>query len=323
MIGSSPRLRGTRPDAGHGDPRERFIPAPAGNTPRTRTRTSTRTVHPRACGEHATLVTEEADPSGSSPRLRGTRKRASPIEPGGRFIPAPAGNTPPSGRSACGWAVHPRACGEHLKRKTIETPEAGSSPRLRGTRPHQVPGRHRRRFIPAPAGNTSCAGWNTGISTVHPRACGEHTSTNSAGGLSIGSSPRLRGTHVRRNGCLGQRRFIPAPAGNTCEIIARRGDFSVHPRACGEHLRNNRAPGRFFGSSPRLRGTLGFARRDEGFKRFIPAPAGNTPPTGSDDWEPPVHPRACGEHLCPIFSCQSAGGSSPRLRGTLALRYVS
>ncbi len=51
--------------------------------------------------------------------------------------------------------------------------------------------------------------------------------------------------------------------------------------------------------------------------RFIPAPAGNTVSMVCDITQPPVHPRACGEHLYGIPSSVLLFGSSPRLRGTL------
>ena len=70
------------------------------------------------------------------------------------------------------------------------------------------------------------------------------------------------------------------------------------------------------GSSPRLRGTGGNARRPEPGRRFIPAPAGNgrrpTDPRGASS----VHPRACGERACGLRAQGWCGGSSPRLRGT-------
>ena len=50
-----------------------------------------------------------------------------------------------------------------------------------------------------------------------------------------GSSPRLRGTPRVVRAVGGQRRFIPAPAGNTCVHRSRPHAAPVHPRACGEH----------------------------------------------------------------------------------------
>ena len=158
-------------------PGHRFIPARAGNTPpysdtgrayggsspRVRgtrcirdCRPDRRSVHPRACGEHA------------EPRAPRVGRR--------RFIPARAGNTP--------------------TRAAMTRVRVGSSPRVRGTRAcaPTVDGMQRR-FIPARAGNTSAFGSRrssvggssprvrgtrrTAVTarldcTVHPRACGEH-----------------------------------------------------------------------------------------------------------------------------------------------------
>ena len=172
--GSSPRLRGTP------DPRVlvaqqlRFIPAPAGNTAVPGASTTDAPVHPRACGEHNERRGRRDGRGGSSPRLRGTRQRGRYSRPSIRFIPAPAGNTSRCMSTARPMAVHPRACGEHRAAINYHRREGGSSPRLRGTpaAEYQVP--LMRRFIPAPAGNTSCSAGLSMVSTVHPRACGEH-----------------------------------------------------------------------------------------------------------------------------------------------------
>ena len=50
--------------------------------------------------------------------------------------------------------VHPRACGEHQFELGKEYYIDGSSPRLRGTLDNLIRRNIRRRFIPAPAGNT-------------------------------------------------------------------------------------------------------------------------------------------------------------------------
>ena len=71
VLGSSPRMRGTRPVR-----RPRFrsrgiIPAYAGNTSLHRSDTNTRD-HPRVCGEHVSCARAAASTAGSSPRMRGT-----------------------------------------------------------------------------------------------------------------------------------------------------------------------------------------------------------------------------------------------------------
>jgi len=55
------------------------------------------------------------------------------------------------------------------------------------------------------------------------------------------------------------------------------------------------------------------------FRRFIPAPAGNTLVRRALRPGVPVHPRACGEHAFGPNNIRQACGSSPRLRGTRAV----
>ena len=131
--GSSPRLRGTSVVFGAELDICRFIPAPAGNIDPDNINIFPPSVHPRACGEHASASAAFLILNGSSPRLRGTYPSLTSARHGVRFIPAPAGNIliplPP-------WTmgpVHPRACGEHYRPAIRPCTSFGSSPRLRGT----------------------------------------------------------------------------------------------------------------------------------------------------------------------------------------------
>ena len=171
---------------------------------------------------------------GSSPRLRGTGRRAAPENLSRRFIPAPAGNGRTIwGRSLLG-PVHPRACGERLKTSSSGKSSIGSSPRLRGTDPFK-PSRIRWfRFIPAPAGNGTRLLRCLLCRAVHPRACGERTVTADSNAARTGSSPRLRGTDESRAADRDRSRFIPAPAGNGPHRTPAALRYAVHPRACGE-----------------------------------------------------------------------------------------
>ena len=92
----------------------RFIPAPAGNIFHPREGEATITVHPRACGEHPRGARHKTQLPGSSPRLRGTFHSVDAVIAVSRFIPAPAGNMRLPIRQSTMFAVHPRACGEHL-----------------------------------------------------------------------------------------------------------------------------------------------------------------------------------------------------------------
>ena len=71
-IGSSPRVRGTRPFCVHRPSDWRFIPAGAGNTWLLPCMSAPLPVHPRGCGEHSVAMTDGSEASGSSPRVRGT-----------------------------------------------------------------------------------------------------------------------------------------------------------------------------------------------------------------------------------------------------------
>ncbi len=234
--------------------------------------------------------------SGSSPRLRGTLDLDAAVGRVARFIPAPAGDTGDV-------VVYP-------------PPAFGSSPRLRGTLVGQAWVAPSLRFIPAPAGDTPSGRACRRRRPVHPRACGGHPYTGITGVLGDGSSPRLRGTlsRARRHQC--QRRFIPAPAGDTIKPQKQLRARPVHPRACGGHCAACGLGANDGGSSPRLRGTphhLSFIVPRE---RFIPAPAGDTPAHRELPTADPVHPRACGGHCSIPDAAWPPDGSSPRLRGT-------
>ena len=65
-----------------------------------------------------------------------------------------------------------------------------------------------------------------------------------------------------------------------------------------------------------MRGTLLGRLFGHGLFRFIPACAGNTPALRAGPGTCPVHPRLCGEHLCPADEVRRVCGSSPPVRGT-------
>ncbi len=192
--GSSPRVRGTEPQARHEPHAARFIPACAGNGHAHDHGQRNRTVHPRVCGEREAAAKGSARSNGSSPRVRGTAGQ--PMVPGAsrRFIPACAGNGRfDLGRSAV-EPVHPRVCGERTLPVVASPRTHGSSPRVRGTDGVGVGDCAPVRFIPACAGNGSAC----------PRAIR----------TAPGSSPRVRGTDALFFCQRRRRRFIPACAGN-------------------------------------------------------------------------------------------------------------
>ena len=195
----------------------------------------------------------------------------------------------------------------------------GSSPRMRGTPAAGAVGAHDGRFIPAHAGNTGLWLSVSPCAPVHPRACGEHHRITPVGPWRFGSSPRMRGTQANAWHEANSRRFIPAHAGNTSRRTLTALACAVHPRACGEHRVFIAIRCLVIGSSPRMRGTRSLALSASIRRRFIPAHAGNTPAPAAATSARPVHPRACGEHASDPCQIGKRTGSSPRMRGTLAL----
>ncbi len=197
--GSSPRMWGTRLSRRRRVSRCRFIPTHVGNTQRPSRSGPAASVHPHACGEHSKAPSGFSSRSGSSPRMWGTPGCGQRQFYRRRFIPTHVGNTTPTCSKTSPIAVHPHACGEHRQHAVEPVPNRGSSPRMWGTR-QRIPGLDLLdRFIPTHVGNTP--GWRVPRrwTSVHPHACGEHTSKATAELNKTGSSPRMWGTHLPYN----------------------------------------------------------------------------------------------------------------------------
>ena len=93
--------------------------------------------------------------------------------------------------------------------------DTGLSPLARGTLLQTRLCLHRRRFIPAGAGNTITRQMVSSVLTVYPRWRGEHALLGTADELSTGLSPLARGTRFPESREPFLSRFIPAGAGNT------------------------------------------------------------------------------------------------------------
>ena len=318
LSGSSPRMRGTHDFLTIHRPDNRFIPAHAGNASCLCLHEALCAVHPRACGEREWAAAARQSTSGSSPRMRGTRKPENATTTRLRFIPAHAGNATRNTTTRLLVSVHPRACGErccwHLPFRILY----GSSPRMRGTLRTAIRWSGRFRFIPAHAGNAvHRLVLALGLS-VHPRACGERVALSRSVRVCSGSSPRMRGTRMVGHRVGLSWRFIPAHAGNAQATLAVGLFCPVHPRACGERNWRLSTARAWYGSSPRMRGTPSASRFEPQKLRFIPAHAGNAYVGVLIIINFPVHPRACGERECYISAPPEFDGSSPRMRGTLA-----
>ena len=177
------------------------------------------------------------------------------------IIPAHAGLTFCLGVLAQGLRDHPRACGAHELALRKEFPEAGSSPRMRGSLEDPIRNVLADGIIPAHAGLTSSAPRPTSAAGDHPRACGAHCTTILNSLCQQGSSPRMRGSLLYAIFIFDCAGIIPAHAGLTFtpkSITAVSGD---HPRACGAHHVVRQRCRHRCGSSPRMRGS--HSTRDE------------------------------------------------------------
>ena len=152
--GSSPHARGTLfPKAGCGGVYG-IIPACAGNTNASSTRSRPPGDHPRMRGEHIEPPGAADENRGSSPHARGTpcRARFRVVPPW--IIPACAGNTPHFLGEFFLFRDHPRMRGEHFTKIVGDLGTQGSSPHARGTLIRQLVRIVQTGIIPACAGNT-------------------------------------------------------------------------------------------------------------------------------------------------------------------------
>ena len=127
--------------------------------------------------------------------------------------------------------------------------------------------------------------------------CGEQCKTSYLHVTAVGSSPRVRGTVDMKVGAHSHRGIIPACAGNSILVQEITQQFWDHPRVCGEQLSVYYQVVTHLGSSPRVRGTVGFSLGSFAATGIIPACAGNSKPGGRVSRGIGDHPRVCGEQL--------------------------
>ena len=268
------------------------------------------------CGEHERSGQEGREPSGSSPRVRGTLAVHPAFERVRGIIPACAGNTRHRPCRAPPARDHPRVCGEHPTQTPRSRLTAGSSPRVRGTLVRIAASSHEHGIIPACAGNTRTVFRQCSRTRDHPRVCGEHRSDSLHFAQDLGSSPRVRGTPLTVHRRVERDGIIPACAGNTVGGFSRDRMQGDHPRVCGEHYHCIMPSVIGSGSSPRVRGTRAQGSPEGSQAGIIPACAGNTLNPLDGDFLNGDHPRVCGEHVRVTAPDMASTGSSPRVRGT-------
>ena len=152
--GSSPLVRGQRFRTIQWRFRVRIIPARAGPTSRIRGNGMFGADHPRSCGANKSHANALLIRRGSSPLVRGQPGHFHGVQRVVRIIPARAGPTPSTPSTSLLMSDHPRSCGANASAAPAKTPDAGSSPLVRGQHGQTTIAQSRRRIIPARAGPT-------------------------------------------------------------------------------------------------------------------------------------------------------------------------
>ena len=313
--GSSPRGRGKLNKDNQTTLESRLIPAWAGKTLARLVKCVPVKAHPRVGGENLTPAGRLVIDGGSSPRGRGKPALSMSFRIPIGLIPAWAGKTRAHNNTHTEDKAHPRVGGENLLPGYEALKSYGSSPRGRGKLNKDKQIIIKSRLIPAWAGKTPSPGIPCCGSWAHPRVGGENRSCPVGGVGPCGSSPRGRGKPGSRRNARSGHGLIPAWAGKTSIASFSMKATPAHPRVGGENSRPGRNDYYGHGSSPRGRGKLVAAIRDEWGDRLIPAWAGKTciGHCAIDcHW---AHPRVGGENPHPLADARARVGSSPRGRG--------
>ena len=130
----------------------------------------------------------------------------------------------------------------------------------------------------------------------------------------VGSSPRMRGTHVIVAMFRTVQRFIPAHAGNTRRCLGTARGSRFIPAHAGNTVRSGSRQSIATGSSPRMRGTRLHQRHATSSAGSSPRMRGTRERLGHA-WSTPVHPRACGEHTSRRPSLSASRSVHPRACG--------
>ena len=210
---------------------------------------------------------------------------------------------------------HPRSRGEYFDILRAIVDGAGSSPLSRGIPLRPDIAAALGGIIPALAGNTSSAGWGGLPRGDHPRSRGEYTPQGDDLPTECGSSPLSRGIRQEPIDEVLLPRIIPALAGNTGPCRPRCRAIPDHPRSRGEYQVEMLWLFNRNGSSPLSRGIQLLRGGAYGFKRIIPALAGNTWLASVSVSAQQDHPRSRGEYGPFSGAGVNHNGSSPLSRG--------
>ena len=186
---------------------------------------------------------------------------------------------------------------------------------MRGNRcsaacPHSARG-----SIPACAGEPLVISFLLDSRTVYPRVCGGTCNRRARCGIRTGLSPRVRGNHTDAVNSLIRRRSIPACAGEPLPAPAAGPSDTVYPRVCGGTALRRLVVDYLLGLSPRVRGNRDGGCTRVGWRRSIPACAGEPDSKDPEAQRLKVYPRVCGGTHQDGIDCDRRPGLSPRVRG--------
>ena len=174
--------------------------------------------------------------------------------------------------------------------------------------------------IPAWAGETPPHSGQSSAIRVYPRVGGGNATAVGGNIRKQGLSPRGRGKHRLGKYHRGERRSIPAWAGETLRNADVQVLYQVYPRVGGGNAKPRPAPAPPPGLSPRGRGKPAISLRLAPVPGSIPAWAGETLARAHTRHGLGVYPRVGGGNTPPFGGGRIADGLSPRGRGKL-LRF--
>ena len=198
---------------------------------------------------------------------------------------------------------------------TLDVPNLGSPPRMRGIPTNPACTASCSGITPAHAGNTPRRYIAVLLNRDHPRACGEYEPWPGRALPQPGSPPRMRGIPFSTLTAEILQRITPAHAGNTYKDKAQDYVLRDHPRACGEYSAHGIRQCRYGGSPPRMRGIRFQGDNHLSQHGITPAHAGNTCRLLWQVGQCQDHPRACGEYSDAGLTQKASAGSPPRMRG--------
>ena len=200
---------------------------------------------------------------------------------------------------------------------SLDSAQAGPSPRARGSRPLHLITDPSLGSIPACAGEPACATTAARPPGVHPRVRGGARNLVLRDLETSGPSPRARGSPDLEFEPSGAWRSIPACAGEPRPARHSGDTARVHPRVRGGAAHRLVTLDDLSGPSPRARGSRSAAPHQQRGSGSIPACAGEPASGEAGGIRSRVHPRVRGGASSTSHTRKPPAGPSPRARGSL------